>query len=132
MKVIIIDSNKQFREGFNYFLEEKLNINVIAVYETGKQALKQVNSIEADAIFIDIGMPEIDGIETTRRLLKKFPELKIIAVTMYEDNIYLEELKKAGFWGCIAKSDIYERIMEVIVHVLKGKYSFYIKKDKVY
>lgn len=128
MNVIIIDDNKHFREGFNYFLEEKLNINVVAVYETGKQALKQINFPEADIVFMDIEMPEIDGIETAKRLLKVFPKLKIIAVTMYEDNIYLEELKNVGFWGCISKDEIFDKISEVIIHIIRGKFSFYEKR----
>ena len=129
MKIIIVDDNKTFREGIKYFLERCLNYDVIEIVDDGAAFLKLKNVHTADIILMDIQMPQINGIHATKRVLWDMNYLKIIAITMYNDNAYLTELIEAGFKGYVIKNQIYEELQKAIETVASGKLYFpsYIK-----
>ncbi len=111
MDIIIVDDNKNFRQTLESYLVVEHRHNVIEVFEDGNQLIDFFNSPEKrypDIILIDIEMPNINGINTAKQILWRNRYLKMIAVTMYEDRAYLNELLAVGFKGCIFKSNIQE------------------------
>ena len=124
MKAIIVDDNKNFREGFRYFLEVEKKIEVMSEAKTGKEAAELKNLRQADIIFMDIEMPEMNGIEATKKILQKNSEIKIIGVTMYTDRAYLETLIEAGFKGFLYKNNLFDDIDNAIREVMHNGFYF--------
>jgi len=126
MDIIIVDDNKNFRETLESYLVVEHRHNVIEVFENGNQLIDYFNNSERknpDIILIDIEMPNINGIETAKQLLWRNPYFKMIAVTMYEDKAYLNELLAVGFKGCIFKNDI-QNIGDALSTVYKHQLYF--------
>jgi len=73
---------------------------------------------------MDLMMPNMDGLKATNQITWKFPFLKIIAVTMHYDKVYLKELIEKGFKGCIFKNNLYDKIYEAIVTVMNDHLYF--------
>lgn len=124
MKLIIVDDNKIFIENLRFFLESKLGYEVIAEAFSGEEFLQLPNKTEADIILMDIYMEEMDGFETTRRLLWNFPYIKVIALTLEAENIFLLHLVEAGFRGFVDKNSIFDQLEKVIKDVNNGKFRF--------
>ena len=127
VKIIMVDDNVSFRTDLKRFIESDQKCKVIAEASDGK-AFLELNCIPtADIILMDIVMDRMDGIEATRRALWVYSYLKIIAVTMHSEKIYLIQLIETGFKGCVFKFDVYNQLKEAIDKVLNG--NLYIPKS---
>ncbi|MFA6401971.1 MAG: response regulator transcription factor [Salinivirgaceae bacterium] len=124
MKLIIIDDNSQFRSDLKFYLEEHLKMEVIGEASSGEEFLTMETIHKADVILMDIVMKQLDGIETTKEILRKMSHLKIIAITMHIEQIFHAELIKIGFMGCVYKSDVFENIENAIQEVYQGHLFF--------
>ena len=124
MKIIIVDDNKTFRDCLKYFLQKNLKHHVINEANNGVEFLKLENIYNADIILMDLQMPELNGIISTERVLWEMSHLKIIAITMFKDQAYLEELVSVGFKGCIFKNQIYEQLPVALEIVQMNKLYF--------
>ncbi len=124
MKLILVDDNTTFLESLKHFVEGALNHEVIASYTTAKSLLQEKVYAKADLILMDIEMPELNGIEATRKLIWKLSDLKIIAITNYQDKAYLTELIGAGFKGCIFKDQVFDQLQKAINEVNSSKIYF--------
>jgi two-component system invasion response regulator UvrY len=129
MKLIIVDDNKQFRSTIRLFVRENLNHTVIAEAESGEDFLKidPVVIREADIILMDIMMNRLNGFETTKQITWLYPNLKIIAVTMHIEKVFLKEVIESGFKGCVFKSDIFDSLEYALKEVTSGH--IYINKQ---
>jgi DNA-binding NarL/FixJ family response regulator len=123
----MVDDNVSFRTDLKRFIESDQNYKVIAEASDGKAFLELTNIPTADIILMDIAMDRMDGIEATRRAFWVYSYLKIIAVTMHSEKIYLIQLIETGFKGCVFKFDVYNQLKEAIEKVLKG--NLYIPKN---
>lgn len=110
MRFIVVDDNKVFRESIVYFIENVLKQEVVATFENGKEVLESSHIYQADIVIMDVEMPELNGIESTKKLLWLNNFLKIIAVTAYKDKAYLFELVHAGFKACIFKDAVFDEL----------------------
>ncbi len=114
-KIILVDNNKYFRRGLRDVLLQFENIDIVADFSNGFEFLDAIKNIEADIVFLDIHMPGIDGISTTKQALKINPDLKIIAFSSFENLKYIEEMFLAGAKGYLSKCrDNYKIINEII------------------
>jgi DNA-binding NarL/FixJ family response regulator len=123
MKLIIVDDNNEFRSNLRFFLEQKLNHQVIAEVSSGEEFLVLDEKIlrDADIILMDIMMNQISGIEATRRVTWYHFNLKIIAVTMHIEKVYLEQIIEAGFKGFVLKTSIFKNLEKALNDVYYGK-----------
>lgn len=123
MKLIIVDDNSEFRENLKFFLEFKLNHRVIAEAASGEEFLALNESIirEADIILMDIMMNQISGIEATRRITWLHFNLKVIAVTMHIEKVFLDQIIEAGFKGFVLKTNIFNTLESTLNDVYFGK-----------
>ncbi len=124
IKIIIVDDNPTFLEGLRFFLENKEKYQIIGQANDGKNFLnlKDINS--ADVILMDLTMPGINGLKAAKIILNDYPELKMIAITMYQEKAYLVRLIESGFKGCVFKSKLYEKLEEAMQSVLNGNLYF--------
>lgn len=124
VKIIIIEDNHTFREGLKMLLNSIPEYEVIADSDSFLEIEKKNVFHLANIVLLDLLMPEVHGIDAAKRILWDFPQLPIIAITMFTEQAYLLELMGAGFKGCVFKSDIYNEIDEAIKIVLSGKRYF--------
>jgi len=104
IKIILVDDHEIFRNGLNSLLNSLGNVKVIAEATNGNEFLEIVEKKKPDIVFMDINMPILDGIDTTETALKKFPNLKIIALSTFGDNEYFNKMLNAGVRGYMLKS----------------------------
>lgn len=123
MKIIIVDDNDEFRETLRFFIEHKLKHTVIAEAGSGEEFLTMDLRIvkDADIILMDIIMKNISGTEATMAMNWNHYGLKIIAVTMHIENVFLTQIIEAGFKGCVFKSDIFKELETALNEVNAGR-----------
>lgn len=123
MKLIIVDDNSEFRDNLKFFLEQRLNHEVIAEAASGEEFLSfnETTIREADIILMDIMMNQLSGIETTRRITWLHFNLKVIAVTMHIERVFLDQIIEAGFKGFVLKTNIYNTLEKTLNDVYYGR-----------
>ncbi len=121
IRVMIADDDALIREGLRMILDQAPDIEVVAVAENGSEALRQVGPHRPDVILMDIRMPELDGLEATRRLLASSDHVKIIILTTFELDEYVFQALRAGASGFLLKRIEPERLIEAISVVARGE-----------
>lgn len=121
IKIVIADDHKIFREGLKMLLEENKEIKVIGEAANGKELLTLLESIKPDIIFMDIKMPELNGFDASKIILKKYPDIKIITLTMFGDEQYFEEMINTGVKSFILKDSDTEELLLAVNAVLRDK-----------
>ncbi len=122
--VIIVDDHKIFRDGFKLLLKSIDKVDKIDEAANGQEFLEKIEKKQPDIVFMDINMPVMDGAEATRKALKKYPELKVIALTTFDGDDYVNRMIYAGIEGYLLKDAEYEEIEEAMDQVMEGKNYF--------
>ncbi len=121
IKVMLVDDHDLVRTGIRRLLEDAADIEVVGEAASGETALEQVQAAAPDVVLMDINMPGIGGLEATRKLLRRNPELRIIIVTMHDDDLFPQRLMKAGAMGYLTKGAQIDEILRAIRAVMAGK-----------
>ena len=119
IKVAIADDHKIFRKGVIHSLRPYHNIKFVLEAENGEELIQGVESAKPDIILMDLKMPVKDGIETTKYLNKHFPAIRILILTMYEDERFVGHLMDSGANGYLLKSTDPEEIKQGITDVMR-------------
>lgn len=120
-KIVIVDDHFIFRSGLKDLLAEIPNVKVLAEADSGEAFLKLLPDIDPDIVFMDIKMPGINGIETTRRALEIKPDLKVLALSMFGENEYVEEMLQAGALGYLLKNIGKDELIKAIENISQEK-----------
>jgi DNA-binding NarL/FixJ family response regulator len=119
IRVGIADDHKIFRKGVILSLRPYTNISFIFEAENGDDLLEKLQVEQPDIVLLDLRMPGKDGIETTKEISKRFPDIRILILTMYEDERFVSHLMENGANGYLLKNadptEIKKAIMEVMV-----------------
>lgn len=121
INVIVVDDHSLVRKSIMGVLERYDNINVVADFSGGVELLEKIEKIKVDVILLDINMPEMDGVETMKRLYKLNPELKVIALTMHDDMKTIREMMESGAKGYILKDSPFTDLIKALQQVNSGK-----------
>ena len=124
VKIMIVDDNKTFRVALRHLLEINKNYEIVCEAENGKQAVQLLDSYVPELVLMDIEMPIMNGIQAAKQMLWENTHLKLIAITMYKEKAYIDEIISAGFRACIFKSEVFDTIDRVIKNVIENKYDF--------
>ncbi len=124
ISVIIADDHEIFRQGLKAVLNEISFVKVVAEANNGCQLLKIVKKEKPDIILMDIRMPQLDGIEATRKIHEAYPGIGIIGLTSYEDISYFNGMLKSGALGFLLKNTSKEELEQAILSVAEGKSYF--------
>jgi DNA-binding NarL/FixJ family response regulator len=124
VSIMLVDDNNTFRESFKLIMSRYEDYEITGEAENGVQALELLDKFVPDLVFMDIQMPEMDGIEATKRMLWRFSFIKFIAITMYNDEAYIYKLLEAGFKGCIFKDNIYDELDGALIQLANNAYFF--------
>jgi DNA-binding NarL/FixJ family response regulator len=123
-QLIIVDDNPIFLEAITSYLSKQEQYEIVAVFTSGPTLLEAIDNFDPDLILLDIEMPWLNGMETAKRLSSHGMKLKLIAITMYYDGIYIKKLIEAGFMGFVNKNNVTENLIQVIDRVLEGELAF--------
>ena len=119
-KVFIVDDHEIFRIGLRLLLNKIDDVEVVAEASNGKEFMELINKVDVDIVFMDISMPILDGIEATEKVLEKYPELKIIALTTFGETEYFDGMIYAGVEGFMLKNSGPEDFKKAIEKVANG------------
>jgi len=118
--VLLVDDHALVRTGLRALLNCEPDISVVGEAASGEIALKMVREKKPDIVLMDIKMPGIGGLETTRRMLHSFPDVRVIAVTSYDEDPYPTKLIQTGAAGFLAKDCTSEELIDAIRRVSRG------------
>ena len=121
IKIMIVDDHPVVREGLKQLLGIKEDIEVIAEASSGLECLEIIEEIQPDIIFMDLKMPGISGIETTRIICEKFPHMNVLVLTIYNEERHVSEAIRCGAKGYVLKTASSEELYSAINHVIKNQ-----------
>ncbi len=124
VRILVVDDHKLFREGLIALLNAAPETEVLGEASTGKEAITQVETLAPDVVLMDIQMPDVNGIEATRRLLTDHPDVGVIMLTMLEDDNSLFAAMCAGARGYILKGADKAEVLRTIKAVAEGQALF--------
>lgn len=122
--IAIVDDHSLFREGIRFLLSNCNFIGQISEANNGKELLENYHKWQSDIILMDIEMPIMNGIETTKELIKQYTGCRIIALSMYADECFYTEMIDAGAKGFILKNSKFEDVKRAITEVYAGNNYF--------
>jgi DNA-binding NarL/FixJ family response regulator len=120
IRVMLVDDHDVVRTGLKSLLTVESDMEVIAEATNGAEAIDKIPVINPDVIVMDITMPTMDGMEATRQISKKFPDSKVLSLTVHEDKQYFFEMLAAGAKGYITKQVASEELVSAIRAVASG------------
>jgi DNA-binding NarL/FixJ family response regulator len=125
--ILIVDDNEFYRKGLILMLKRISNIGKIQEANNGLEFLDLINKKDPDLVFMDIKMPEMDGVIATKKAVQINHNLKIIALTMHKDEVHFTEMILAGAKGFLLKDADEDEFITAINTVLKGGSYYSIK-----
>jgi len=120
IKVVVVDDHELFRKGVIMVINRMEDSQVTGEASNGQEFLRLLNSDVPDVVFMDIKMPELNGIDATIEAIKRYPGLKIIALSMFGEEEYLQKMINAGAVGFLLKNSSIQEIEGAIKQVMDG------------
>lgn len=120
IKIMIVDDQRLMREGLKTILELEEDLNVVKLAENGKDALDKIADVEPDVILMDIRMPIMDGVECTKIIKQKYPSVKVLILTTFDDDEFIIDALINGAVGYILKDLSSEKLVEAIRDAYNG------------
>lgn len=121
IRLLLADDHKLFRDGLRSMLEGHKGIEIIAEASEGIAVTKLAAELHPDMILMDVSMPDLNGIEATRKISADHPAIKIIMLSMHSDRRYIIEALRSGACGYLLKDSAFEEVLAAIRDCMKGK-----------
>ena len=121
VRVILADDHAVVREGIRRILEENSDVEIVAEAGSGRDAVELSGRILPDVVVMDIAMPDMNGIEATRRITTQAPNVRVIALSAYSDRRYVLEALEAGADAYVLKADVADELLRAIDAVTRGR-----------
>ena len=121
VRVMLADDHKIMREGIHALLENEPGIEVIGEADGGEKAVRMALERRPDVVLMDINMPDLSGIEATRRILADMPQVKVVALSMHSDRRFVREMLEAGAAGYLLKDDAFEELKNALLTVSRNQ-----------
>jgi DNA-binding NarL/FixJ family response regulator len=120
IKILLVDDHKILRDGICALLKRYDDMEVVGEAPDGKTAIRLVNELAPDIVIMDISMPDINGIDATRKILADNQNVKVIALTMHYDRQFVSEIFKAGASGYLMKESAFNELEHAVRIVMDG------------
>lgn len=121
IRIMLVDDHTMVRDALQMVLEQDKGMEVVAAVGDGETALRMASELAPAVVVMDVAMPGISGIETTRRLLARHPEIKVLALSTYLDRRIIQQMLDVGASGYIAKSAAGAELKQGIRNVVAGR-----------
>jgi DNA-binding NarL/FixJ family response regulator len=120
IRVLVADDQSMVRAGFRMLLSDEQDIEVVAEASNGKEAVEKAARFDPTVVLMDIRMPELDGLEATRRILAADPDARVLVLTTFDLDEYVYEALRAGASGFVLKDDPPEQLIAAVRTVASG------------
>ena len=120
IRVLLADDHAMVRKGFRLILEAQPDMEIAGEAGNGREAVELAEKLHPDVVVMDVAMPELNGIEATRRLASSSPHTRVLALSMHKDSVYVREILRAGARGYLLKDSIDTDLINAVRAVAKG------------
>lgn len=120
LKILLADDHTIVRQGLKLILSAQPDLEVIGEAANGREAVELVQKLKPDVVLMDVAMPELNGIEATRRMMEVNSRVKILVLSMHKESVYVREILKAGARGYILKDAIDSELLNAVRSVARG------------
>ena len=121
IRILLADDHSVVRQGFRLILNSQTDMEVIGEADNGREAVEKAEKLRPDVIVMDVAMPELNGIEATRRINRSVPRTRVLALSMHKDSVYVREILRAGARGYLLKDAIDSDLVDAVRHVARGE-----------
>ncbi|MGA2324370.1 MAG: response regulator transcription factor [Sedimentisphaerales bacterium] len=119
-RVLLVDDHAMIRQGLCSLLEKQPDIEVVGSVEDGRKAVDIARELAPDLVIMDISMPNLNGIDATRKIIGEMGDVKVIALSIHSSRHFVAEMLKAGASGYILKECLFDELVEAIKTALNG------------
>jgi two-component system, NarL family, response regulator NreC len=120
LRIVLADDHAMVRKGFRLILNQEADLEVIAEAGNGPEAVRLAIELRPDLVIMDIAMPEMTGVEATRRIRESCPDCRVLILSMHKDSVYVRESLRAGARGYLLKDSIDEDLLRAVRAVAQG------------
>jgi DNA-binding NarL/FixJ family response regulator len=120
-RILLADDHAVVRHGFRRILDAQDDMEVVGEVSNGREAVDQSAAIQPDVVIMDVTMPELNGIEATRRIAEQVPRTRILALSMHRDSVYVREILRAGARGYLLKDSSEADLISAVRAVAQGE-----------
>lgn len=124
IRIVMGDDHTLVRQGLRKILEEQPAWEVVAEASDGRDAVRQTLALQPDVVILDIGMPLLNGIEATRQIVRRFPHVNVLILSMHAEEAYITQAMKAGARGYLLKDSADTEMIRAVIAVASGKSFF--------
>jgi len=121
IKILLADDHALVRQGFRMILEAQPDMEIVGQASNGREAVELGEKLHPDVVVMDVAMPELNGIEATRRLAASTPRTRVLALSMHKDSMYVREILRAGARGYLLKDSGDADLIAAVRAVAKGE-----------
>jgi two-component system response regulator NreC len=121
IKILLADDHALVRQGFSMMLSAQPDMQIVGQAGNGREAVELGEKLHPDVAIIDVAMPELNGIEATRRLAEVSPRTRVLALSMHKDSVYVREILRAGARGYLLKDSSDADLLAAVRAVAKGE-----------
>ncbi len=121
IRILLADDHSVVRRGFGMILAAQSDLEVIGEAANGREAVEQAERLQPDLVVMDVSMPELNGIEATRRVLEVAPRTRVLALSMHRDAVYVREILRAGAVGYLLKEAGDDDLLAAVRAVAQGQ-----------
>jgi two-component system response regulator NreC len=123
--LLLVDDHAVVRTGLRMLLEGENDIEIVGEAENASEALNQISQLKPDVVLMDIGLPDMSGIDATRRIKELAPDISVLALTIHEDEEYFFKMLDAGASGYVPKRAAPEELLSAIRVTARGEVYLY-------
>jgi DNA-binding NarL/FixJ family response regulator len=120
-RILLADDHAVVRQGFKMLLDAQPDMEIVGEAANGREAVESAEVLKPDVVVMDVAMPDLNGIEATRRLTAATPRTRVIALSMHKDSVYVREILRAGARGYLLKDSGAEDLVTAIRAVARGE-----------
>ncbi len=124
LKILVVDDHKMIRDGIQSMLRKEKSYEVVGGASNGLEALRFIENNDVDLAIMDINMPEMDGVECTKVISDKYTNVRVLTLTMHDEELYLAKMMEAGAVGYILKDLGQDELLNAINSIAQGKHYF--------
>ena len=121
IRILLADDHAVVRRGFQMILAEQADMEIVGEAGNGREALEQAAKLKPDVVVMDVAMPELNGIEATRRMAENAPHARVLALSMHKDSVYVREILRAGARGYLLKDSVAADLVSAVRAVASGE-----------
>ena len=120
-RILLVDDHAVVRQGFKMILDAQSDMEIVGEAANGREAVELAAQLRPDVVVMDVAMPELNGIEATRRVIAVDPHIRVIALSMHKDSVYVREILRAGARGYLLKDSGADDLVKAIRAVAGGE-----------